>query len=109
MENKTIHTNLKKWNWGAFAFTFWWGIGHNVPLTFLTLIPILNIIWPFVCGIKGNAWAWKAGKYRDAELFEAVQAPWNRAAFALIIAKLIVFVLAAIYMLIGAAGRYQLG
>ncbi|MBM7436381.1 hypothetical protein JOD28_001738 [Leuconostoc rapi] len=33
----------------------------------------------FVCGFKGNEWAWQDGDYKDIETFKAVQATWNRA------------------------------
>ncbi|MGL5901015.1 MAG: ribonuclease G, partial [Lactobacillaceae bacterium] len=43
------------------------------------LIPLFNVVWIFVCGFKGNEWAWQKGDYKDVETFKAVQSTWNRA------------------------------
>lgn len=70
---------LKKWNWGAFSLNIIWGIGNRTYLPLLCLIPFFNLIWIFICGAKGNQWAWQDGDYKDVETFKKVQATWNRA------------------------------
>ena len=70
---------INKWNWGAFMFTVYWGIGNRTYLPLLCFVPLLNIAWPFVCGFKGNEWAWQSGHFKDFETFMAVQDTWNRA------------------------------
>ena len=70
---------IKKWNWGAFAFNIWWGIGNHAYLTLLMLVPCISFIWMFVCGAMGNQWAWKSGEFKDVEQFMAVQRTWNKA------------------------------
>ncbi len=88
---------LRKWNWGAFAFGIWWGIGHKTYLPLLALVPFLNFIWIFVCGAKGNEWAWKAGNYMDINHFNVVMAPWNRAGK---ISTIIMVIFFALYILV---------
>lgn len=78
---QVVPPEIRRWNWGAFMFSFQWGIGNSAYLTLLTLIPLLNIIWVFVCGAKGNEWAWKSGKFRNVDEFLAVQRTWNKAGF----------------------------
>lgn len=79
-DNSThVPEEVKGWNWGAFIFNVLWGIGNKTYLPLLCLIPIFNLIWMFVCGFKGNEWAWQDGDYKDIETFKAVQATWNRA------------------------------
>lgn len=78
-QSRGIPHEIKRWNWGAFAFNVWWGIGNKTYLPLLCLVPILNIIWPFVCGFKGNEWAWKDGRYNDITSFKKVQETWNLA------------------------------
>lgn len=73
-----VPSEIKKWNWGAFIFNIFWGIGNKSYLPLLCLIPFFNFVWVFFCGAKGNEWAWKAGGYTDIETFKAVQATWNR-------------------------------
>lgn len=74
-----VPVEVKKWNWGALMFNIMWGIGNKCYLPLLCLIPLFNIVWVFVCGAKGNEWAWKKGNYTDVETFLAVQNTWNRA------------------------------
>ena len=68
---------LKKWNWGAFSLNIIWGIGNRTYLPLLCLIPFFNLIWIFICGAKGNQWAWQDGDYKDVETFKKVQATWE--------------------------------
>lgn len=74
-----VPNEIKSWNWGAFMFNIFWGIGNNTYLPLICLIPFVNIIWVFICGAKGNEWAWKKGNYTDVETFLKVQKTWNKA------------------------------
>ena len=85
----SVPPEIKKWNWGAFTFNLFWGIGNYNYLPLLCLIPFFNFIWVFVCGAKGNEWAWKSGKFNNVEDFLAVQETWNRAGFVSFIITLI--------------------
>ena len=110
----------KRFNWGAFFFTWIWGIGNKVwtPLliipiwfiftTFLALGQILNFLNGtnlFVCsiisnlillsiqiwfGIKGNLWAWQKRKYKSVEHFHKVQKIWAIVAVAILTIHLII-------------------
>lgn len=75
--NDEIPNNLKQWNWGAFWLTWIWGIGNKSWLTFWALIPYFGIIWMFVCGSKGNEWAWKNKSWTSIEEFTQVQRKWT--------------------------------
>lgn len=76
-----VPKEIKKWNWGAFMFNALWGIGNKTYLPLLCFIPGWNVIWMFVCGAKGNEWAWRDGDYQDVETFKKVQETWNRSGF----------------------------
>lgn len=95
-----VPPEIKKWNWGAFAFNIIWGIGNHSYLPLLCLIPIFNFIWMFVCGAKGNEWAWKSGKFNNVEDFIATQETWNRAGLAFFIINLIVIVLYILFLVV---------
>lgn len=84
---------IKKWNWGAFMFNMVWGIGNYNYLPLLCLIPVFNVIWVFVCGAKGNEWAWKSGKFNNVEDFLATQETWNRAGLVFFIINLVIVVI----------------
>ncbi len=62
-------------NWGAFWWTWIWGIAHNVWIALLALVapwPVMNII----LGLKGNEWAWQNRRFESVEQFRATQAAW---------------------------------
>ncbi len=68
--------NLNQWNWGAFLTTWIWGLANNSYLTLLALIPGFGFIWAFVCGLKGNEWAWQNKKWSNIEEFNNIQRKW---------------------------------
>lgn len=99
-----IPQGVQGWNWGAFMFNVYWGLGNKSYLPLLCLIPFFNVIWMFVCGIKGNEWAWINGDYPDVATFQAVQKTWNRAGlFAFILATIGIILFILMYPFIFAA------
>jgi hypothetical protein len=91
-----IPPEVRRWNWGAFALNWIWGCSNGAFLTLLCLIPYFNIVWIFICGARGNRWAWKSGKFKDLETFLAVQKTWNIAGviiFVIFIASLALIIL----------------
>lgn len=76
---------IDKWNWGAFMFTWLWGVCNKVYWPLVVLIPILGwIAWPVIAimlGIKGNRWSWEnncsSGSGMDAERFMQRQKTWS--------------------------------
>lgn len=72
----TIPSSIKRWSWGAFFLNWIWGIGNKSYLTLLTFIPVFGIVWVFVCGAKGNEWAWKNKQWRSIEHFHETQKTW---------------------------------
>jgi hypothetical protein len=103
-----IPPEIRKWNWGAFAFNFYWGIGNKAYLALLCLIPCFGIVWMFFCGALGNQWAWKTGEFKDVEQFMAVQRTWNRAGFVYFIVWLAISVLYVILVIIFAVAGASL-
>ncbi|MDR2486943.1 MAG: hypothetical protein LBD12_03180 [Clostridiales Family XIII bacterium] len=74
-----VPQEIRRWNWGAFMFNWVWGIGNHAYLALLCFVPLLNIVWVFVCGAMGNQWAWRSGEFKDVETFLRVQRTWSRA------------------------------
>lgn len=68
--------NIKQWNWGAFWFSWIWGIANKSYMTLLVLIPFVGLIWMFICGAKGNEWAWKNKNWASIEDFNEAQKKW---------------------------------
>ncbi|APU70570.1 hypothetical protein LCR01_10080 [Companilactobacillus crustorum] len=96
---KMVPKEIKGWNWGAFIYNIFWGIGNKTYLPLLCLIPIFNIFWIFVVGFKGNTWAWQKGNYKDIETFKAVQATWNRAGLVQFIVSIVILVLYSFFIM----------
>lgn len=90
---KEVPQEIKRWNWGAFMFNIIWGFGNKSYLPLLMFIPIFNLIWMFVCGFKGNEWAWRNGNYDSVETFMKVQETWNRAGLIYFIVSIVFFVI----------------
>ena len=93
-----INLVSKKFNWGAFYFTFFWGLFNKsyktlwilalcvmFPLIYVNVyfsIPYLIglLALPIWFGIKGNTWAWQGKRYNSIEHFHSVQKKWAIAA-----------------------------
>ncbi|MBN1594775.1 ribosomal protein L7/L12 [candidate division FCPU426 bacterium] len=73
---------VKRWNWGAMLLNVIWGARYNVDFAFLTLVPVVGLIVPFVLGIKGGEWAWKKNHWQSAAEYEKSQANWTLWGFA---------------------------
>jgi hypothetical protein len=73
---KIIPAEIRRWNWGAFFLNWIWGIGNQTYIALLALIPGFGFIWTLVLGIKGNAWAWRNGRWDSVEHFKRVQRKW---------------------------------
>jgi len=69
--------DLGKWNWGAFIFGWMWGLSYNVPIAFLSIIPIFSLFFMFILGLVGNKLAWKNNKWIDIEHFKDSQKQWK--------------------------------
>jgi len=104
-----VPPQIRKWNWGAFMFNFAWGVGNKAWLALLCLIPIFNIVWVFVCGAKGNEWAWKTGEFKDVETFLAVQKTWNRAGLVSFIITIVFVVIYFIMIALFGAALFSYG
>ncbi|WP_425483280.1 ribonuclease G [Lentilactobacillus kribbianus] len=94
---KETPQEIKGWNWGAFMFNWIWGIGNHTYLPLLSLIPVVNIIWVFITGFKGNEWAWQKGEYESVAEFKKVQETWNRAGLVQFIISIIAIILYFIF------------
>lgn len=70
-------SKISKWNWGAFFLTWIWGLFNKSYWTLLTFIPYFGVLWSFVCGYKGNEWAWKNKEWESVEQFHIIQKKWG--------------------------------
>lgn len=96
--NQEVPQEIKKWNWGAFSLNIIWGIGNKTYLPLLYLIPLFNLVWVFICGFKGNEWAWRDGNYTDVETFKQVQKTWSRAGIAMFIIQIVIILLYLVFV-----------
>lgn len=80
-----IPDEIKRWNMGAFWFSWIWGIFNRSYVALLALIPILNFIVPFYLGAKGNELAWRNIKWVSVDELKAEQRLWSIGAWIIII------------------------
>jgi hypothetical protein len=89
----TLPPQASGWNWGAFFFSWIWGLFNGAYVTLwgllLWFIPLGALAWGIVCGMNGNLWAWQGRSWTSVEHFRAVQRTWA-------LAGLIVFLVAVV-------------
>lgn len=79
-----VPDEIKRWNWGAFFFSWIWGVCNGVywPLALIVVnfIPYVGPLISFGCcialGINGSEWAWKAKSWYSVTEFKRVQHKW---------------------------------
>jgi len=86
-----VPEEIKGWSWGAFLFTWIWGIGNNTYRAFWVLFPFFGIIMMIFLGFKGREWAWKHKKWISIDHFNRVQKQWSLAAAIFIVAIVLLF------------------
>ena len=101
---------IYKWNWGAFCFSWAWGIFNGIywpiviiPLNFVPYIGlVISICICFILGNKGNELAWKASRQKEISVvyFEKVQARWNKAGIIVFAIIMVVSLLSVILIFI---------
>jgi len=73
----TIPNEVRGWNWGAFLLHWIWGLGNSAPIALLMFVPLVNLVMPFVLGIKGSEWAWRNQKWESVAAFKQEQRVWG--------------------------------
>lgn len=91
-----IPPEIKGWNWGAFFLNWIWGLGNRTYLALLTLVPLVNLVMPFILGGKGSEWAWRNKRWDSVEHFKKVQKTWARWGFGLFLFGMACAVLAVV-------------
>jgi len=71
-----VPAEIDRWNWGAFLLNWIWGLGNGTYLALLMFVPVVNVVWPFVLGAKGSAWAWRNKRWESVEHFRRTQRKW---------------------------------
>ena len=74
---------------------FVWGLGMNIPWTWLHLVPFVGWVMPLVMWIRGNEWAWRYRHWDSVEHFRRVQRKWEIVGIIFVVLSLIVSILLA--------------
>jgi len=72
-----VPEEIKGWSWGAAGLTWIWGIYHNVWISLLSFIPLVNLVMIVYLGLKGNELAWRSNKWTSVEEFKTAQGKWQ--------------------------------
>ena len=91
-----IPSEIKEWNWGAFAFSWIWGICNSVWISLICFVPFIALIMIFVLGAKGNEWAWQSKRWDNIEHFRRTQRTWRNWAIVALVLNIILGLVLAI-------------
>lgn len=75
-----VPEEVKGLAWGAFFWSWLWGLFNRVWLSLLIFVPVIGFFVPFVLLFKGREWAWQNKTWESAEHFNRVQRKWGIAA-----------------------------
>ena len=102
-----VPPELMGWNWGAFLLTWIWGVGNNVWLALIALVPVplVGLAMSIILGLKGNEWAWQNKRWDSIEQFRRTQRKWMYWGIAAAVAPF-VLILGVVLILIGILGYY---
>jgi hypothetical protein len=78
LPNGPMPEELKRWNWGAFFWSWIWGIANNTWIALLALLGPLSLVMMIILGLKGNEYAWKNRKFTDLQSFKKIQSAWAK-------------------------------
>lgn len=78
-QGAALPPGVKGWSWGAFWLSWIWAIFNKTWIGLLALVPVANLVMPFVLGFKGREWAWKNRHWDSVEQFQRTQARWSLA------------------------------
>lgn len=105
---------LKRFNWGAFWGSWIWGLINRAYITFLA-IPLSftpgGIYFWFICGIKGNEWAYENSKTKDVDKFCRGQKHqaifWNILTILLVVIMPIVLIVSTVNYVISNPEKFK--
>lgn len=103
----SVPAEIQGWNWGAFLLTWIWGIGNQVWIALLALIPVplVSLAVMIILGMKGNEWAWQYKKWDSVDHFRRIQHTWMVWGIISLIAP-VVLVIGLILITVGIFGYY---
>ena len=96
-KNAVVPPEIDKWNWGAFMMNIIWGLGNKTYISLLCLLPIANVVMPFILGAKGSRWAWQNKKWDSVEHFQRVQRAWVKWALIMIAAIVLLVIVGGMF------------
>jgi len=96
---------VRRWNWGAFFFTWIWGLFNGAYVTLWGLlawvVPFGGLVWSIVCGMNGDRWAWQGKAWESPEHFRATQHAWAVAALVLFLIGVLASILIVVLLTAG--------
>jgi hypothetical protein len=93
-----LPAEAKKLSWGAFWFSWIWGLFNGTYISLLAIFPlpgIMNVVLLF----KGRQWAWENKKWDDEKQFDRAQRAWGRWGLFIVLLPVIigVFIFVPVY------------
>ncbi len=76
----TYPEGVAGWSWGAFFFSWIWGLFNGTYIALLALVPYAGFFVSIWMGISGRKMAWRNKRWASVEHFQRVQRRWSIAA-----------------------------
>ena len=100
-----VPEEVKGWSWGGFLLSWIWGVGNSVWLALLCFVPVVSLVMPFVLGLKGREWAWRAKRWDSIEHFKKTQRTWDIAAVIICVSLLVAGLVLGVIVSINSASQ----
>lgn len=102
-----VPEEVKGLAWGAFFWSFIWGIFNRTWIALLALVPLVGFVMPFVLLFKGREWAWRNKRWDSVEHFNKVQRRWAMVFLMILLSTFLLGIILAVVlpMIAGSSGQ----
>ena len=76
-EASVLPAELQGFSWAGLFGSWIWGLGNNVWIGLLCLVPCLGFFMRFYLGARGNEMAWKSKQWESVQAFRSAQTLWG--------------------------------
>lgn len=95
-KSAVVPEEVKGLAWGAFFWSWIWGLFNRTWIALLVLVPIAGLVVWIMLLFKGREWAWRNKRWDSVEHFNKVQRNWAKAGLIVLFVPFLLGIIAAI-------------